>query len=178
MTIAGSVDTCTGFGAEGSKPRRPKEKEDVPQGGGTAAQSRRHPRQSAELEELGRRVQREYDRLQPKRRLLLLSEAETAVAWRRALRARRKGQPKRGIRCQICKTRVNDRKSLQDHWRSRHHIKPDGSTYYCALCKLTFNSERQEQQHNGGKRHLKALRKLRLARANQKSGNKIKGNTK
>ena len=175
MTVTGFVDTCTAVRAEGSTPGRHKEKGDVFQWGGAAAQSRRHPRQSDELEELGRRVQREYDRLQPKRRLLLFSEAETAIAWRRALRTRRKGQPKRGIKCEICKTRVNDRKSLQDHWRRRHHIKPEGSTYYCALCKLTFISERQEHQHAGGKKHLKALRKLRIARANQKTGNKIKG---
>ena len=150
MTITGSVYICTGIRAEGSTPGRPKERGDVPQEGGTAVKSPRHPHQSAELEELERGMQREYDRLQPKRRLLLLSKAEPSIAWRRALRARRKGQPKRGIRCQICKTGVNDRKSLQDHWRSRHHIKPDGSTYYCALCKLTFNSERHEQQHTGG----------------------------
>ena len=124
---------------------------------------------SEKARNFGKRAREEYARLQPKRRLQVLSDAQSIVAWRRALRTQRRAKPKRGIRCQICKARSNDLKSLRDHWRSRHHIKEDGSTYYCALCRLNFNSSNQERQHLCGKKHLKNLRKHRTAQANTRA---------
>ena len=115
-----------------------------------------------DLKILGQRARQKYGELEAKKhRSKLLGTGEGIVQLRREIRKQRHLHPKRRISCQICRLKVNDRKSLLAHCQSRHSIRPEEKgTFHCKICRRSFNSERQQNDHFLGKLHQKTYRKL------------------
>ena len=115
-----------------------------------------------DLSILGQKARQKYKELDVKKhRSKLLGTGEGIVQLRREIRKQRHLHPKRRITCQICRLKVNDRKSLLAHCESRHSIRPEEKgIFHCKICRRSFNSERQQNDHFLGKLHQKTYRKL------------------
>ena len=115
-----------------------------------------------DLKLLGQKARQRYKDLDAKKhRSKLLGTGEGIVQLRREIRKQRHLRQKRRISCQICRLKVNDRKSLLAHCQSRHSIRPEEKgIFHCKTCRRSFNSERQRNDHFLGKLHQKTYRKI------------------
>ena len=115
-----------------------------------------------DLKLLGQKAHQKYKDLDAKKhRSIQLGTGEGIVQLRREIRKQRHLHPKRRISCQICRLKVNDRKSLLAHCESRHSIRPEEKgIFHCKTCRRSFNSERQQNDHFLGKLHQKTYRKI------------------